>query len=84
MKLFFGTWMDATTRGRNFVLATSPDVISTMGSSVAATIVASEGGQLSPDRFASALTVPIGLEEVAHASHDPISEIGRASCRERV
>ena len=58
------------------MLATSPEVISTMGSSVAMTIVASEGGQLSPDRFASALTVPIGLEEVAHASHDLISMIG--------
>ena len=44
------------------MLATSSEVISTMGSSVAATKVAGEGGQLSPDRFASTLTVPIGLE----------------------
>ena len=44
------------------MLETSSEVISTMGSSVAATKVAGEGGQLSPDRFASTLTVPIGLE----------------------
>ena len=54
------------------MITTSPEVISDMGSSVAAMVVASEGGQLSLDRFAPTLTVPIGPKEVAHASHDPI------------
>ena len=58
------------------MIATSPKVILDMGSSVAMTVAADKGGQLSPDRFASTLTVPIGPEEVAHASHDPISVIG--------
>ena len=55
------------------MIATSPEVISDMGSFVAATVVAGEGGKLSPDRFAPTLIVPIGPEEVAHASHNPIS-----------
>jgi len=42
-------------------------------------IVAGEGGQHSPTRFAPTPTVPIGLEVVAHASHDLISAIGDLS-----
>ena len=61
------------------MLAMSPKVISDTSSSVVATKVAGEGGQHSPTHFAPSSTVPIGPEEVAHASHDPVSATGDLS-----